>query len=193
MKLLPLVLAATLLPLALSAGEPSPPPTPPPPPPGMPAAPPAPPMQHMQHMQGMPAESASKHVMFDAAQLKWGEAPPALERGAQAAVLSGDPSQPGPFVLRLKVPAGFKIATHWHPTDEQVTLLAGDLTLTMDAHAPGEHAHTFSPGGYALLPAKMHHAASTKGGATIQLGGMGPFELHYVDPKDDPRLRAAAK
>ncbi|MGH8075933.1 MAG: cupin domain-containing protein [Lysobacter sp.] len=182
MKLLPLILATTLLPMTLSAGEPSPPPMPPPP--GVPPMPPVPPAP------GMQTEAPSKHVMFDAAQLKWGDAPPALERGAQAVVLAGDPSTTGPFVLRLKAPSGYKVATHWHPTDELVTLIAGDLTLTMDAHAPGEHAHTFSPGGFALLPAKMHLAASTKGGATIQISGMGPFELNYVDAKDDPRLRA---
>ena len=69
--------------------------------------------------------TTSKHVMYDAAQLKWGDAPPALERGAQAAVLSGDPGSPGPFVLRLKFPAGYKVATHWHPTDEHVTVIEG--------------------------------------------------------------------
>jgi hypothetical protein len=186
MKLLPLILATALLPMTLSAGEPSPPvPPSPPPPPGMPPMPPPPP--------GMEAETTTAHVMFDAAQLKWGEAPPALERGAQAVVLAGDPTKPGPFVLRLKTPAGYRVATHWHPTDEQVTVIAGDLTLTMDAHAPGEHAHTFNPGGFAVLPAKMHHSAATKGGAIVQISGMGPFEINYVDSKDDPRLRAQAK
>ena len=179
MKLLPLVLAASLLPMALCAGEPNPPPVPPPP--GMPPAP------------GMPSATMSKHVMYDSAQLKWGDPPAALERGAQAVVLSGDPGSPGPFVIRLKAPAGYKIATHWHPTDEQVTVIEGDFTLDMDVHGAGAHAHTFGPGGYALLPAKMHHAASTKRGAIVQVSGMGPFELNYVDPKDDPRQRAAAR
>ena len=103
------------------------------------------------------------------------------------------PGSPGPFVLRLKFPAGYKVATHWHPTDEHVTVIEGDVSLEMDVHGAGQHAHAFAPGGYALLPAKMHHAASTKRGAIVQISGMGPFELNYVDSKDDPRLRAAAK
>lgn len=186
MKLLPLFLTAALLPLTLSAGEPSPPPMPPAPPsPGMPPMPPVPPMPE-------PA-APSMHVMYDAAQLKWGDPPPALERGAKVAVLSGDPKSPGLFVIRLKAPAGFKVARHWHPTDEHVTVIEGELTLSMDHGAAGENAHTFGAGGYALLPARMHHTATTKNGVIVQVSGMGPFEVNYVDPKDDPRLRSAAR
>jgi quercetin dioxygenase-like cupin family protein len=134
-------------------------------------------------------QPATAHVMYDANTLKWGPAPPAFEPGAQVAVLAGDPGQPGVFALRLKIPAGFKIARHWHPTDERVTVLEGDFTLDMGEGA-SKHSHTFGPGGYAVLPAKMQHAGSTSGGATLQVAGMGPFVLNYVDPKDDPRLRA---
>lgn len=129
---------------------------------------------------------ASTHVALQSADLKWGEAPPAFERGAQAVVLSGDPTKPGPFVIRLKAPAGYKVANHWHPTDEQVTLLEGDATLQMD---DGASKKTFSRGAFVLLPAQMHHAVSTTGGMTVQVSAMGPFELNYVDPKDDPRKR----
>lgn len=138
-----------------------------------------------------PPIQMSNHAMYDAAQLQWGDAPPALEKGAQAVVLSGDPGKPGWFVLRLKVPAGFKVALHWHPADELVTVLDGDLSLRMGEGA-GVHSHTFGPGGYAALPAHMRHAASTQDGAILQIEGMGPFELNYVDPKDDPRKRAPA-
>lgn len=133
------------------------------------------------------APAASAHVVLQSADLKWGDAPPAFERGAQAVVLSGDPGKPGPFVLRLKAPAGFKVANHWHPTDEQVTLLDGDVTLQMD---DGAQKKVLSRGAFVLLPANMHHAVSTAGGMTVQVSAMGPFELNYVDPKDDPRKRA---
>ena len=139
----------------------------------------------------MSTPAASTHVMYDAAELEWGEAPEVFEPGAQAVILSGDPTRPGMFVLRLKAPAGFKVANHWHPTDEHVTLLEGDLTLAMDQDAGGAHESTFSPGAYVLLPAEMHHAASTRAGMTLQISGMGPLELIYVDPKDDPRERSA--
>jgi len=133
------------------------------------------------------AAMGSTHVALEAADLKWGEAPPAFERGAQLAVLSGDPGKPGPFVIRLKAPAGYRVANHWHPTDEQVTLIEGDATVQMN---DGAQKKTFSRGAFVLLPAQMHHAVSTKGGMTVQVSATGPFELTYVDPKDDPRKRA---
>jgi anti-sigma factor ChrR (cupin superfamily) len=171
-----LLLLVAALPAVLLAAEP----------PMSPASAPAP-----DQMAATPAQSAPGHVMYDAAQLKWGDAPPALEKGAQAVVLSGDPGKAGWFVLRLKAPAGFKVALHWHPTDELVTVLEGDFSLRMGEGA-GVHSHTFGPGGYVVLPAHMQHAASTQGGTVVQVEGMGPFELNYVDPKDDPRTRMPA-
>ena len=136
------------------------------------------------------APDMAVHAMKKAAELQWGDAPPAFERGAQAAVVSGDPAKAGSlFVIRLKAPAGFRIARHWHPSDEHVTVLEGDLSLDMGEGAD-QHTASFGPGDYVLLPAKMQHAASTTGGVTLQVHGMGPLELVYVDPKDDPRKRA---
>jgi len=131
--------------------------------------------------------SSTQHVALQDADIKWGDAPPAFERGAKMAVLSGDPGKAGPFVIRLKAPAGYRVANHWHPTDEQVTLLDGDATVQMN---DGAQKQTFSRGAFVLLPAQMHHAVATKGGMTVQVSAMGPFQLTYVDPKDDPRTRA---
>lgn len=186
-----LLLLTAALPLALLAAEP-PTPAPPPPPAGamapMPAMPAMPPMAPPD----MASPTMSAHVMLDATKLQWGDAPPALEKGVQLVVLSGDPGKAGPFAIRLKTPAGYKVALHWHPADESVTVIEGDFSLRM-GEGSGEHSHTFGPGGYALLPARMHHAASTQGGTIVQVEGMGPFEINYVDPKDDPRLRTTAK
>src|SRR5689334_18700435 len=78
-------------------------------------------------------------VTVNAADLKWADAPPDLPKGAQVAVLYGDPMKKGPFTLRLKMPAGYKIPPHWHTQDENLTILAGTLVLhmgdTMDAPA----------------------------------------------------------
>jgi hypothetical protein len=167
MKLKSLSVAALLaVPFTLQAGQDAPPAT---------VAPPE-----------SSAQAPAAHVVLQSAELKWGEAPPAFERGAQAVVLSGDPSKPGLFVLRLKVPPGYKVANHWHSTDEHVTLMDGDITLRMN---DGEQERTLSRAAYVLLPARMHHAVSTATGATVQVSAMGPFQLTYVDPKDDPRNR----
>ena len=148
------------------------------------------PAQAAQAAQAAPA-MASSHVMFDVDNLKWGDAPPSLPKGAQMAVLSGDPGKAGPFAVRLKAPAGYKVPLHWHPSDERVTVIQGDFHLRMGSGAD-EHEHTFAPGGYTVMPAQMQHEASTQGGAIVQIDSTGPFQIHYVDAKDDPRGTAAA-
>ena len=137
----------------------------------------------------MPAASAATHTMVRAASIQWGDAPPMLPAGAQAAVLSGDPGKPGAFTLRPKAPAGYRVPRHWHPTDEQVTVIEGDLSLSM-GDGSAAHAGDFGPGDYVLLPAKMLHEASTRNGAVLQVQAMGPFEINYVNPADDPRKAA---
>jgi quercetin dioxygenase-like cupin family protein len=140
--------------------------------------------------QDKPAASASAHVAMDAPEMQWGDAPPVLNKGAQLAVLSGNPGAQGPFVIRLKMPAGYKIAPHWHPTDEHVTVISGTFSLGMGEKFDANAAKTLAPGGYALLPAEMRHFAWTKDGATVQVHGMGPFVLNYVNPADDPSKAA---
>ena len=67
----------------------------------------------------------------NASQIKWGPAPDFIPKGAQIAVLSGDPSKEGLYVVRLKVPAGYKIPAHNHPTAEMVTVNSGNFPLGM--------------------------------------------------------------
>ena len=130
-------------------------------------------------------------VFINAAEIKWGEAPPSLPKGAKLAVMTGDPSKKGTFTVRLKMPAGYKVPPHWHTQDEQLTILSGTFVLhmgdTMDAAG-----HELTAGGYHFLPGKMHHAAETKAETIVQLHGMGPFDIHYLDPADDPSKAAAA-
>ena len=135
---------------------------------------------------------AAKHdaMSINAAELKWGEAPPDVPKGASLAVLHGDPSKKGPFTIRLKLPAGYKIPPHWHSNDEQLTIVSGAFVLhmgdTMDAPAS-----TLTAGGYHFLPGKMHHAAESKGETIVQVNGMGPFDIHYLNPADNPNKSAA--
>lgn len=138
------------------------------------------------------AATTTQHAMADAADVKWGPGPDGLPAGVQAAVLWGDPGKAGPFVLRLKMPAGYRVGRHWHPGDELATVIEGDVHLDMGSGSSA-HSHDFHAGGYSLMPAKMQHAASSRGGAVVQITGVGPFQIHYVDPKDDPRSKAKAK
>jgi hypothetical protein len=131
------------------------------------------------------------HVLTSSAALKWGPAPPALPPGAQMAVIDGDPAAKGLVTVRLKMPAGYQIAPHWHPTDEHITVLAGSLSIGMGDTLDKAHGNTLKVGGYAVAPATMHHYAWTKTGATVQLHLEGPFGITYVNPADDPSHSAA--
>ena len=88
--------------------------------------------------------------------LKWGPAPPALPKGAEITVLSGDPSKDGPFVLRLKMPSGYKVPAHNHPTDE---IISGNFHIGMGDKFDENKAIELTAGGYAEAPAKMNHYA----------------------------------
>ena len=134
----------------------------------------------------------SEHVMVAPLGLKWGEAPPVFEKGGSLAVISGNPGEAGPFVVRLKMPAGYKIAPHWHPTDENVTVISGTFALGMGDTMDKAAMKSLGPGGFALLPAEMRHYAMAKTACIVQVHGIGPFQLTYVNPADDPSKRAPA-
>jgi len=133
------------------------------------------------------AQAAAAQV--NSQDLRWGPAPPVFEKGAQMAVLSGDPSKSGPFVIRLKMPAGYKVAAHHHPTDESVTVIEGDMSLGMGDKLDQTKGAALRPGGFAMAPANMNHYAWSKAGGVIQVSSEGPFVLIYADPADDPSKR----
>jgi hypothetical protein len=135
----------------------------------------------------------STHVAITAAEVKWGAPPPTLAKGAMFAVVSGDPGKAGPFTIRLKLPAGYKIAPHWHPTDENVTVLSGTFALGMGEKFAAAALKSLPAGGYGLLPAEMRHFAMAKTAAIVQVHGTGPFVLNYVNPADDPSKAPPAK
>ena len=123
------------------------------------------------------------------ANLKWGPAPSGLPKGAQLAVLSGDPGKEGMFTIRLRFPAGYAVQPHSHPSDELVTVIMGQMSLGMGEKFDRAKAHGLVRGGYVVAPAKMNHYAFTRTGATIQITSHGPFAINYVNPADDPRTK----
>jgi quercetin dioxygenase-like cupin family protein len=119
-------------------------------------------------------------------EIKWGPAPPVLAAGAQMAVLAGDPGKSGPITLRLKLPAGYAIAPHWHPTDERVTVISGQAGFGMGDTLDKKKSKVLKAGGWVMAPAEMHHFAWTKSGAVVQVDLIGPFGITYVNSADDP-------
>jgi ketosteroid isomerase-like protein len=132
---------------------------------------------------------ATQHAITPVNTLKWGDAPPGLPSGARAAIVSGDPSLPAPFVIRLQVPSGYRIPPHWHPATENVTVLAGTIALGMGDTFDVKTMKDLPVGGYATMPAEMRHFFMAKTAATVQVHGIGPFGITYVNAADDPRKK----
>src|SRR5262245_48872629 len=101
---------------------------------------------------------APEHKAIAPDAVKWGDPPPALSKGAKLAVLYGDPGKEGLFIVRLKMPAGYKVMPHWHPTDENVTVVSGALAIGMGDKLDPK-AKALPAGAFYSMPAKMHHFA----------------------------------
>jgi anti-sigma factor ChrR (cupin superfamily) len=118
--------------------------------------------------------------------IKWGAAPPVLPKGAQFAVVAGDPSKDGPYVVRLKMPANYRIPAHNHPTAENVTVLSGKFHLGMGDKLDEARGQELTAGGFAEAPPRMNHFAWTTAETVVQVHGQGPFAITYVNASDDP-------
>jgi anti-sigma factor ChrR (cupin superfamily) len=118
--------------------------------------------------------------------IKWDAAPPVLPKGAQFAVVAGDPSKDGPYVVRLKMPANYRIPAHNHPTAENVTVLSGKFHLGMGDKLDEAKGQELTAGGFAEAAPKMNHFAWTTAETVVQVHGQGPFAITYVNASDDP-------
>ena len=135
-----------------------------------------------------PLQAAEQHhTVVPADSVKWGPAPPSLPPGAQAAVLMGSPAKEGPFVIRLKFPAGFVVPPHRHSKDEFVTVMAGKFAVGSGEKLDREALNPLPPASFVHLPAGMPHFAWAEVESVVQINGVGPFDVNYIDPKDDPR------
>ena len=121
--------------------------------------------------------------------IKWQDGPASLAKGSQMAVLEGDPNKEGPFVFRLKLPDGFRVAPHTHPKMERVTVIAGTLNIGMGAKFDAKATKAMPAGAFGTWDANMEHFAWVKGETIIQLHGMGPWTINYLNQADDPRKR----
>ena len=127
------------------------------------------------------------HTVVAAGDIKWGPAPPSLPPGAQAAMLLGSPAKEGPFAFRLKFPPGFVIPPHRHSKDELVTVIAGSFGVGTGEKLDRASVQPLAAQSFVQLPAGMPHYAVIDGETIVQVNGVGPFDVVYIDPKDDPR------
>src|SRR5262245_15959517 len=137
--------------------------------------------------QGVPAGAAdAPHGMYLPGAIKWGDPPPFVPKGAKVAVLYGDPAKEGLFVIRVRLPANYRIAAHSHPTDEIVTVLSGTLLVGMGDKLAPASAMPFPVGSLVVAPANTNHFVLTKQPTVIEVSAIGPLAFTYVNPADDP-------
>jgi quercetin dioxygenase-like cupin family protein len=119
--------------------------------------------------------------------IPWGPAPPVVRHGAQFAVLEGDPTaSTGDFTIRLKMPDGFRIAPHFHPERENVTVISGTFKVGMGDEFETNKMKAFTAGSFAFLDPNMHHFAMACGETIVQVHGRSPLQFNYINPEDDP-------
>jgi quercetin dioxygenase-like cupin family protein len=119
--------------------------------------------------------------------IEWKAGPAALPPGAKMAVLEGDPTKEGAFVVRFQFPDGYHVPPHTHPKTERVTVISGILHLSTGEALDRSSAKKLPAGSFGYWPAGMKHTAWSEGETVIQLHGTGPWQINYVNPADDPR------
>ena len=134
--------------------------------------------------------SAAHKNAFTPDQIQYGPAPGFLSPGASLAVLEGNPMAPsGDYTVRLKMPDGYKVAPHWHPRRENVTVISGTLKVGMGDKFDESKMMSFPAASFAYLDPSMHHYAMSSGETVVQIHGKAPIQFNYVDPNDDPSKR----
>ena len=130
---------------------------------------------------------AAEKNIFTPDSIAWGQVPPFLQPGAQLAVLEGNPGgASGDYTVRLKMPNGYKIAPHWHPKRENVTVISGTFKVGMGDTFEEAKMASFTAGSFAYLDPDMHHYAMASGDVVVQVHGSAPLQFNYVNPDDDP-------
>ena len=136
-------------------------------------------------------ESDSAHKIVHFADLKWTP----IIKGCDLAPVSGDPNADGaPYVLRLRCADGAKIPAHWHPTDENVTVLKGTFLVGMGETFDESKLQLMNVGNFVAMPKEMRHFGLCKGETIVQVHGAGPFKVNWVNPSEvqPPDAPAAA-
>ena len=136
-----------------------------------------------------PVLAADQHKILTPQDVKWSPAPPSVPKGAEVAVLYGDPAKDGLFAMRLKFPKGYAIPPHSHPKPEVVTVISGNFRIGMGDTADPAKAKALPPGSFFAFEPGMNHFAVADDESVVQINSTGPWGVTYVNAKDDPRQK----
>jgi len=132
------------------------------------------------------AQGRMPPMVHDPAELQWGPGPAFLPKSVQAAVLAGD-LRGGPWVIRLKLPAGYEGPPHFHANTENVTVISGIFHVGMGDVLDKNRAHVLRAGGFVAMPPQMHHNVWATTETVLQVHSDTPASFPYAAPADDPR------
>jgi quercetin dioxygenase-like cupin family protein len=128
------------------------------------------------------------HQMVAPADLKWADVP-SLPPGAKIAVIEGPMNEAKPFTIRLRLPADYQIPAHFHGGIEHVTVISGTFNLGMGDKLDTKATRALGPGSVAIMQPGTHHFGWTKEETIVQVHGVGPWTVTYVNVADDPRKK----
>jgi quercetin dioxygenase-like cupin family protein len=134
------------------------------------------------------AQTHSEHLMVAPADLKWADVP-SLPPGAKIAVIEGPLNEAKPFTMRLRFPAGYQIPAHYHGAIEHVTVLSGTFHMGLGDKLDTKATRPVGAGGVAIMQPGIRHFAWAEGETVVQVHGVGPWTITYVNPADDPRKK----
>lgn len=136
------------------------------------------------------AAAVEKHIMVRPDGLTWAACSPALPPGAQCATIEGDVAVPDRlFTYRVKLPDGYRIAPHFHPADEHLTVISGTFMMGLGKTVTESALAPMPPGSFMVMPKGEAHYAKARGETVVQVHGIGPWGLTYVNASDDPRTK----
>lgn len=129
------------------------------------------------------------HTIVKGDAVHWVDGPPSLPKGAKIAIIEGPLDQAVPFTMRIKLPPNYHIPPHSHPAIEHVTVIAGSFHLGMGDKADKAKATALPMGSLAIMQPKTTHFGYTEVETVVQVHGVGPWAVNYVNPADDPRKK----
>lgn len=144
----------------------------------------------LEGVQAQDKMRSETHGIVSAAELKWTP----IISGWELAVVSGNPDTEGaPFTIRFRGQDGAKVPAHWHPTDENITVLKGAFLVGMGEKYDEKELKTMNVGSFSTMPKEMRHFARAKGETIIQAHGIGPFKVNWVNPEEVKPAATAKK
>lgn len=148
------------------------------------------PFVHAQEPTNPAAAVLKEHIMVTPAEVKWADCPPSIPPGAKCANIEGDRSAPNVlFTYRLKMPDKYRIAPHFHPADEHLTVISGTFKMGLGGTFDEKSMKPMVAGSFMVMPKGAPHYATTQGETVLQVHAIGPWSLTYVNPSDDPRKK----